>query len=69
MVMNLRMFYLVHGNFSAWTTWTDCTKDCGNGTQARGRACDNPTPEHGGSPCEGDVTQMNFCNEHHCPSK
>jgi hypothetical protein len=67
--IKLRMFSLVHGNFSAWANWTECTVECGNGTQVRGRECNNPAPAYGGEPCQGDAIQMDFCNEHHCPSK
>ena len=67
--LNLRAFFSVHGNFSEWTSWTDCTKECENGTKMRGRSCDNPPPQHGGAPCEGDAIEMNYCNVHHCPGK
>ncbi|XP_028403035.1 uncharacterized protein LOC114525803 isoform X3 [Dendronephthya gigantea] len=57
----------VHGNYNEWSSWTTCTKECGNGTRVRGRSCNNPSPAHGGSPCEGPGHDLNYCNTHHCP--
>ena len=60
---------LVHGNFTRWSEWTECTKECENGTQIRARGCSNPTPQFGGEDCEGDLCQLGLCNTHYCPSK
>ena len=61
--------FLVHGNWSEWTSWTQCTLDCGGGAQVRGRACVNPRPQYGGQDCEGDIVELGHCNLHPCPSK
>ncbi len=40
---------------------------CGGGEQWRHRVCIEPL--HGGAPCQGDQSEMQQCNTHHCPSK
>lgn len=41
----------IDGGWSAWTTWTACSVNCGSGIQTRTRYCNNPTPENGGLEC------------------
>ena len=59
----------VHGNYSAWGNFSDCTKSCENGTKYRYRSCDNPQPEHGGRNCSeiGLSLEIWRCNEFPCP--
>nr|XP_044998229.1 hemicentin-1 isoform X3 [Jaculus jaculus] len=57
----------VHGVWSAWQPWDACSESCGKGTQTRTRLCNNPPPSFGGSYCNGAETQMQVCNERHCP--
>ena len=46
-----------------WTSWTNCSKSCGSGSQTR--TCTNPTPANGGSDCSGSSSQP--CNTQACP--
>lgn len=59
----------IHGGFSEWTAFSECTKSCGNGTQRRARKCSNPKPKHGGRNCSslGPMIEIQQCNVHHCP--
>ncbi|XP_063675855.1 coadhesin-like [Bolinopsis microptera] len=57
----------VNGGWTDFGGWSECSKDCGTGTQTRTRTCTNPTPEHGGKECEGDSTQAQECNTQICP--
>ncbi|XP_005375138.1 PREDICTED: hemicentin-1 isoform X1 [Chinchilla lanigera] len=57
----------VHGGWSPWQPWGECSKSCAEGTQMRARLCNNPPPSFGGSYCSGAETQMRVCNERHCP--
>ncbi|XP_006907796.1 hemicentin-1 isoform X1 [Pteropus alecto] len=57
----------VHGTWSTWQPWGVCSKSCGKGTQTRTRLCNNPPPSFDGSYCDGAETQMQVCNERHCP--
>merc|ERR1712034_215528 len=43
--------------------WTECSAECGGGTQTR--ACNNPAPVGTGADCSGDTSRM--CNEAACP--
>ena len=62
---------IVHGQWSLWSNWTDCSTTCGNGTQSRNRTCTNPFPQHGGQDCVGNKTQYRSCDyiRKECPSK
>ncbi|XP_004688211.1 PREDICTED: hemicentin-1 [Condylura cristata] len=57
----------VHGSWGAWQPWGTCSETCGKGTQTRTRLCNNPPPSFDGSYCNGVETQMQVCNERHCP--
>ena len=56
----------VHGEWSGWRPAGECSKSCGPGTQPQVRACDNPAPAHGGSPCPGEDSGVRECNEGAC---
>ncbi|XP_060630493.2 hemicentin-1 isoform X1 [Anolis sagrei] len=57
----------VNGAWSSWLQWGPCSKTCGKGTHTRLRLCNNPPPSFDGSHCDGPDTQMQVCNEKHCP--
>ena len=50
-----------------WTNWTECSEECGGGSQHRNR--DKLLEKYGGLPCKGDDEEIRDCNTHHCPSK
>lgn len=50
-----------------WTPWNNCSLECGGGIQTRSR--DFLAAQYGGKPCEGNTSEMQECNKHHCPSK
>ena len=62
-------FCPIHGGYSEWSRFSECTKSCGNGSQNRTRNCSNPEPKHGGRNCFslGSDTEIQHCNTHHCP--
>uniref|UniRef100_A0AAG5CQZ0 Cell adhesion molecule n=1 Tax=Anopheles atroparvus TaxID=41427 RepID=A0AAG5CQZ0_ANOAO len=51
----------VDGGWTAWSSWTACSERCGFGRRQRFRSCSNPSPRHGGRPCEGAESEMNIC--------
>ncbi|KAK7475537.1 hypothetical protein BaRGS_00033226, partial [Batillaria attramentaria] len=59
----------VHGGWSSWAEWSECSRTCGKGVQARERGCTRPLPQYGGRSCEGDVRQHKLCNVQDCPSE
>lgn len=59
----------IHGGYTEWTNFTECSKPCGNGTSNRTRTCTNPIPRFGGNNCTdyGSSFDIRSCNEHPCP--
>ena len=52
----------IAGGWSAWGSWSDCSKTCGvGGRRSRARTCDNPEPQHGGAECEGSRVTTDVC--------
>ena len=63
---------LVHGQWSGWTEWGQCSKDCGFGNQTRHRFCNNPIPAAGGDNCTADGsddTESVMCYIEDCPGR
>ncbi|KAL5247791.1 hypothetical protein ACHWQZ_G019622 [Mnemiopsis leidyi] len=57
----------VDGGYSDFGDWSECSADCGGGTQTRTRTCTNPTPAHGGDDCAGWSYETRECNTPACP--
>ncbi|PVD21525.1 hypothetical protein C0Q70_17323 [Pomacea canaliculata] len=55
------------GQWGNWQAWSDCTTSCGHGQRHRQRLCDNPSPQPGGQPCDGDNWQVDLCMQRQCP--
>ncbi|XP_038045102.1 SCO-spondin-like [Patiria miniata] len=53
---------VVNGNFSDWTPWEQCDRDCGSGFHRRYRSCTNPAPRNGGKSCIGTHMQKMPCD-------
>ncbi|KAL5261923.1 hypothetical protein ACHWQZ_G007584 [Mnemiopsis leidyi] len=56
----------VNGGWSNYGDLSECSADCGGGTQTRTRTCTNPAPAFGGADCEGESTETNDCNTNPC---
>ena len=50
---------------SGWSDWTQCTRPCGTGTQARSRVVQ--VEPSAGLPCDGELVQSRECNAVPCP--
>nr|XP_061790885.1 hemicentin-1-like [Nerophis lumbriciformis] len=57
----------VDGKWSEWSSWEECSRTCGHGNRTRVRTCSNPTPQHGGRPCEGRTVEVIMCSVRPCP--
>ncbi|GBM33564.1 Semaphorin-5A [Araneus ventricosus] len=57
----------IHGHWSEWTSWSECSSPCGGGLQTRERKCNDPAPQYGGSECSGCDQDFRICNNHLCP--
>ena len=54
---------LVDGEWSVWSLWSECSATCGyDATAIRTRACDSPSPLHGGQTCTGSQEETDECN-------
>ncbi|XP_075058680.1 adhesion G protein-coupled receptor B3 isoform X3 [Mixophyes fleayi] len=54
----------VDGLWQEWSSWSQCSVTCSNGTQKRQREC---TPaSHGGSDCKGPYSETRECHNQEC---
>ncbi|KAG7309284.1 hypothetical protein JYU34_005224 [Plutella xylostella] len=51
----------VHGGWSPWSAWSECSATCGIAIKSRRRACSSPEPRHGGRVCVGLDSQQLYC--------
>ncbi|CAH2324449.1 A disintegrin and metallo ase with thrombospondin motifs 18, partial [Pelobates cultripes] len=57
----------VNGGWSDWSSWSDCSRNCGGGVMYQERHCTNPKPQYGGKFCQGLSRIYQLCNTHACP--
>ena len=57
---------VVHGGWSEWSSYTDCSKTCDEGTKSRSRTCTRPVPSSGGSECDGNASETMNCELKKC---
>lgn len=55
------------GGWADWSTWSTCSRTCGDGIQTRSRTCDNPLPSIQGNYCQGNSYQVETCSLRNCP--
>ncbi|XP_006889647.1 PREDICTED: complement component C6 [Elephantulus edwardii] len=51
-------FNAVNGNWGCWSSWSRCDATY---KRSRSRECNNPAPQNGGKPCEGQQQQEEDC--------
>ena len=57
----------MHGGWSDWTQWTECSHTCESGTRGRRRECNSPAPRNNGLTCPGTRDEAEGCNPQECP--
>ncbi|KAM9817553.1 A disintegrin and metalloproteinase with thrombospondin motifs 18 [Neosynchiropus ocellatus] len=57
----------VHGQWSSWSQWSDCSRTCGGGVMHRERTCTSPRPQNNGKFCAGSARLNQLCNTRPCP--
>ena len=57
-----KMHCPVDGGWSVWSRWSNCSAECGEGTQERDRVCNNPVPMYGGRKCQGKNIDIRHCD-------
>ncbi|KAL4239989.1 A disintegrin and metalloproteinase with thrombospondin motifs 14 [Mactra antiquata] len=58
--------YPIHGGWSQWTTWSECSSPCGIGFKRRSRNCDSPEPQYEGNDCDGESDNSDTCFSQEC---
>jgi hypothetical protein len=58
----------VHGGYSDWSAWSECSRTCSGGVRTRYRTCSNPLPQYGGQQfdCDGIRLEHSACNTEAC---
>ena len=56
----------VHGGWSDFGDWSECSAKCDGGIMTRRRTCTNPPPSNGGACCVGDNLEAKSCNTNSC---
>ncbi|XP_022912170.1 semaphorin 5c [Onthophagus taurus] len=51
----------VHGGWTSWSAWSECSATCGNAIKTKTRTCTNPSPAHGGRVCVGQDRSEILC--------
>lgn len=51
----------VHGGWTSWSAWSECSATCGIAVKTRTRTCTNPAPAHGGRVCVGQDRSEALC--------
>ncbi|XP_068137547.1 adhesion G protein-coupled receptor B3 isoform X4 [Hyperolius riggenbachi] len=54
----------VDGLWQEWSSWSQCSVTCSNGTQKRQRECSPAS--HGGSDCKGPYSETRECHNQEC---
>ena len=61
--------FIVDGDWTTWTSWSECSVTCAGGNRTATRTCSDPAPAYGGADCEGKTEQMETCNTKPCHGK
>lgn len=51
----------MHGGWTSWSAWSECSATCGVAVKTRTRTCTNPSPAFGGRVCVGQDRSEVLC--------
>ncbi|XP_052788091.1 hemicentin-1-like [Mya arenaria] len=57
----------VHGGWTEWSDYGECSASCGGGHRRRFRSCSSPPPSTNGRLCSGAIDDSQTCNSQPCP--
>ncbi|XP_066920815.1 SCO-spondin-like isoform X2 [Clytia hemisphaerica] len=57
----------IDGGISQWSSYSECSKTCGEGEQERTRKCNSPAPRYGGKDCPESKSEKRKCKLRECP--
>lgn len=63
---NILLAAPIDGHWGRWSSWSACSKTCGDGTKHRTRKCNDPMPANSGKSCSGDDKQQEACIVRRC---
>ena len=66
---NSCLIFTVHGGWSEWSDWTNCSALCNGVMRNRSRSCSDPEPLYGGDYCVGNATASEVCGNRSCAGK
>ncbi|CAC5382235.1 Coadhesin,Hemicentin-1,Mucin-like protein,Thrombospondin-1 [Mytilus coruscus] len=59
----------VFGEWTSWSSWSDCPESCDGEILSKERNCTNPVPTNGGRYCIGNETDTSSCETVGCPTR
>nr|XP_022308447.1 sushi, von Willebrand factor type A, EGF and pentraxin domain-containing protein 1-like isoform X3 [Crassostrea virginica] len=60
---------IVNGEWSPWTSFSECSASCAGGIKTRSRQCNSPAPDPDGRPCDANgANETIVCNTEDCPT-
>ncbi|WAR30605.1 HMCN1-like protein, partial [Mya arenaria] len=57
----------IHGGWTEWSDYGECSASCGGGHRRRFRSCSSPPPSTNGRLCSGAIDDSQTCNSQPCP--
>lgn len=66
LLIKINILFTVHGGWSVWSPWSQCSQSCGTSQRYRKRSCSHPKPSNGGRNCDGPSLEIEACRMRPC---